>query len=49
MRVGLAIFGLHVSWTLLPDDSFSDAERQEAALAVARQLIDQPSEVEAQT
>jgi AcrR family transcriptional regulator len=49
MRVGLAIFGLHISWTLLPDDTFSDAERQAAAMAVARELIDQRSEVKAQT
>jgi AcrR family transcriptional regulator len=41
MRVGLAIFGLHVSWTLLPDDTFSEAERQAAAMAVAPELIDQ--------
>jgi AcrR family transcriptional regulator len=41
MRVGLAIFGLHVSWTLLPDDTFSEAERQAAAMAVAQELIDQ--------
>ncbi len=41
MRVGLAIFGLHVSWTLLPEDVFSEVERQEAAIAVAEELIDQ--------
>jgi AcrR family transcriptional regulator len=43
MRVGLAIFGLHVSWTLLPDDVFSEAERQEAAMTVAEELIDHKS------
>lgn len=39
MRVGLAIFGLHVSWTLLPEDTFSEAERQAAAMAVAEELV----------
>jgi AcrR family transcriptional regulator len=41
MRIGLAIFGLHVSWMLLPDDLFDEAQRQEAAMAVAQELVDQ--------
>jgi len=40
MRMGLAIFGLHVSWMLLPEDRYSEAERNEAALAAAYELID---------
>ena len=43
MRVGLAIFGLHVSWMLLPESEFSEQERRKAAIAVAEQLIDQKS------
>jgi AcrR family transcriptional regulator len=43
MRVGLAIFGLHVSWMLLPDNEFSEQERRQAAITVAEQLIDQKS------
>lgn len=40
MRVGLALFGLHVSWMLLPEDSYSEEERREAALAAAYELMD---------
>lgn len=40
MRMGLALFGLHVSWMLLPEDRFSEQERNEAALATAYDLID---------
>lgn len=43
MRVGLAIFGLHISWMLLPEDRYSEQERQEAALKTAEDLIDQKS------
>jgi AcrR family transcriptional regulator len=43
MRAGLAVFGLHVSWMLLPDNEFSEQERRKAAIAVAEQLIDQRS------
>jgi AcrR family transcriptional regulator len=40
LRVGLALFGLHVSWMLLPEESFSEQERNEAALATAYDLLD---------
>ncbi|GIH11242.1 TetR family transcriptional regulator [Rhizocola hellebori] len=43
MRVGLAVFGLHVSWMLLPENEFSEQERRNAAIAVAEGLIDQKS------
>ncbi len=43
MRVGLAIFGLHVSWVLLPEDEFSEEQRRKAAITVAEQLLDQSS------
>ena len=41
MRVGLAIFGLHVSWMLLPENEFSEQERRKAAITVAEELIAQ--------
>lgn len=40
MRVGLAVFGLHVSWMLLPDGQYTEAERNEAALSTAFTLIE---------
>lgn len=40
LRVGLALFGVHVSWMLLPEDRYSDQERNEAALATAYDLLD---------
>ena len=43
MRVGLAIFGLHVSWVLLPEDEFSEEQRRKAAIEVAEQLIERSS------
>ncbi|HZM78450.1 MAG TPA: helix-turn-helix domain-containing protein [Candidatus Limnocylindrales bacterium] len=43
LRVGLALFGLHVSWMLLPEDRFSDQERNEAALATAYDLLETKS------
>jgi hypothetical protein len=43
MRAGLAIFGLHVSWMLLPENEFTEQERRMAAIAVAEELIDQKS------
>jgi AcrR family transcriptional regulator len=43
LRVGLALFGLHVSWMLLPEDSYSEQERNEAALATAYDLLDTKS------
>lgn len=39
MRVGLAIFGLHVSWMLLPETSYSEDERRQAALQTADELM----------
>lgn len=39
MRVGLAIFGLHIAWLLLPEESFSEQERREAAMATAYELV----------
>lgn len=39
MRVGLAIFGLHASWMLLPENEVSEADRRQAALTVAEDLI----------
>lgn len=39
MRVGLAIFGLHVSWMLLPPGRYSEQEQREAALKTAYDLI----------
>jgi len=39
LRVGLALFGLHVSWMLLPEDRYSEQERNEAALMTAYDLL----------
>jgi AcrR family transcriptional regulator len=43
LRVGLALFGLHVSWMLLPEDRFTEQERHEAALATAYGLLETKS------
>lgn len=43
LRVGLALFGLHVSWMLLPEDRYSEQERNEAALATAYDLLETKS------
>jgi AcrR family transcriptional regulator len=43
LRVGLALFGLHVSWMLLPEDRFGEQERNEAALNTAYDLLDTKS------
>jgi AcrR family transcriptional regulator len=40
LRVGLALFCLHVSWMLLPEDRYGEQERNEAALATAYELLD---------
>jgi AcrR family transcriptional regulator len=42
VRAGLAVFGLHASWMLLPEGEFSEEERREAAFAVASELISKP-------
>lgn len=44
MRIGLAIFGLHVSWVLLPQEEYSEEQRRKAAIAVAEQLLGQNSD-----
>jgi len=43
LRVGLALFGLHVSWMLLPEDRYSEQERNEAALSTAYGLLETKS------
>jgi len=43
MRIGLAFFGLHVSYMMLPEDSYSEEERREAALATAYELVAEKS------
>ncbi|WP_117213358.1 TetR/AcrR family transcriptional regulator [Allorhizocola rhizosphaerae] len=39
MHVGLAIFGLHASWMLLPEGDYSEEERRQAALVTAYELL----------
>jgi AcrR family transcriptional regulator len=43
LRVGLAVFGLHVSWMLLPEGGFTEEERNNAALTTAYQLLESKS------
>ena len=44
LKCSLAIFALHATWFVLRDPNVTDQERQDAALAVALELIDAPAE-----
>jgi AcrR family transcriptional regulator len=44
LKSSLAIFALHATWFVLRDPKVTDKERQDAALAVALELIDAPAE-----
>ena len=39
LKCSLAIFALHATWFILRDPEVTDAQRQEAALAVALELV----------
>jgi len=39
LKCSLAIFALHATWFILRDEEVTDAQRQEAALAVALELV----------
>jgi AcrR family transcriptional regulator len=40
LRASMAMFALHASWFVLRGDSISDADRQQAAVEVALELLD---------
>lgn len=40
LKSSMAIFALHASWFVLRDESVTDAEREEAAVQVALELVD---------
>jgi hypothetical protein len=40
LKSSLAIFALHATWFVLRDESVTDAERQEAAVQVALELVE---------